>query len=783
MTLDQFKALSDVQKKELLSSLSDEQYLLLKYDWNFWARPNQLQPKELGHDGKFIWFIQAGRGFGKTKCGSEWVVNKVKNEGYKHIALVGAAADEVRTIMIQGESGILACSSPDFYPDYIPSKKQIFWPNGAIANIFYGTEPEKSRGAQSDLVWADEVAKWKYPEVTMDNLLMGLRLGKNPLCFISSTPKPTKFIKDLTKRRECIVVKGSTYDNIDNLAKPFIQTIITKYKGTRLGRQEIEAEILDDNPRALWKREWIDRDRISERPDCFRIVVAIDPPGTEPDKENPEKEVTECGIVVAGIGKALPGMQWPKENHFYIFDDLSLQASPTGWAKEAIAAYNKYRADGIVVETNFGGVMCKATLRSVDQKVPIYEVHASRGKYVRAEPVASLAEQGRIHHIGNFPELEDELSEWEPGKKSPNRLDSCFISGTKIITKQGNKNIEDLKINDFVLTSCGFNRILNTSKNYNEDILHLTLSNDTEINCTYDHPIFVFKRGYIPAWKLRLKDQLIVMNTKVLNLTGLNIEGISIVQAKQLGGIFFLTLMAIVPRAGLCCIEQFGNFIMEKYLKTLLFITKTKMFSIMTLLIWSAYQRKSMEKGIKKNLKKREESMQKISARLRLYGMGAKTAFYGIKNTVRIAGKKEKKMSSVNVQNAGLNLHLSLIKRIARDFVQDNAIINIMKGIKLTTKIMFVLFVELYLNKDPVLIENRKHALVSVVGLKEEKTKQTVYNLEVEKTHDYFANGILVHNCVWAITYLAGDIVYAPAPNVQKHSAAQFRSVVQNLPR
>ena len=203
----------------------------------------------------------------------------------------------------------------------------------------------------------------------------------------------------------------------------------------------------------------------------------------------------------------------------------------------------------------------------------------------------------------------------------------------------------------------------------------------------------------------------------------------------------------------------------------------------MTLLIWSAYQRKSMEKGIKKNLKKREESMQKISARLRLYGMGAKTAFYGIKNTVRIAGKKEKKMSSVNVQNAGLNLHLSLIKRIARDFVQDNAIINIMKGIKLTTKIMFVLFVELYLNKDPVLIENRKHALVSVVGLKEEKTKQTVYNLEVEKTHDYFANGILVHNCVWAITYLAGDIVYAPAPNVQKHSAAQFRSVVQNLPR
>lgn len=424
MNIETFKLLPIDQRITLLDQLTDEDFLLLHYDWKFWARKEQLPPPELGKDGKFIWFVKAGRGFGKTRTFAEWVIDNVRNHGYGHVSLVGAASDEVRTIMIEGESGILPCSPPDFYPEYKPSKKQLVWPNGAVANIFYGTEPEKSRGAQSDLVWADEIAKWKYPQETFDNLLLGLRLGSNPLCGVSSTPKPTKFIKELSRRSECITVSGSTYDNIHNLAKPFIQTIIQKYKGTRLGRQEIDAEILEDNPRALWKRDIIDLNRVHETIDCMRLVVGIDPPGTEPDKEKPEKEVTECGIVIVGEGKALSGMQWQKLPHYYVFDDISLKASPNGWAREALSGLNKYKGDSLVVETNFGGAMVVSTLRNIDSNVSIHEVHASRGKYIRAEPISSLYEQGRVHHVGTFAELEDELCEWEPGKKSPNRLDA-----------------------------------------------------------------------------------------------------------------------------------------------------------------------------------------------------------------------------------------------------------------------------------------------------------------------------------------------------------------------
>ncbi len=423
-SLEEFKTLSLNERSSILSSLDDDDFLLLRYDWNFWARENQLPPNELGTLGFFIWFIMAGRGYGKTRTLSEWVIDCVQNQNYRHVSLVGAASDEVRMIMIEGESGILECSPPWFYPKYEPSKKRITWPNGAVANIFYGTEPEKSRGAQSDLIWADEIAKWRYPQETLDNLLMGLRLGTNPLCGVSSTPKPTKFIKDLVKRPECITVKGNTYDNMSNLAKPFIQTIIQKYKGTRLGRQEINAEILDDNPNALWNRTVIDDNRVTDRIDCVRLVVGIDPPGTEPDKDKPEKEVTECGIVVVGEGKALPGMDFPKARHFYVFDDLSMRGSPEKWAREAIGGLNKYKGDSLVPEKNFGGAMVKSTLRNVDPNVPIHEVHASRGKYLRAEPISALYEQGRVHHIGTFPELEDELCEWEPGKKSPNRLDA-----------------------------------------------------------------------------------------------------------------------------------------------------------------------------------------------------------------------------------------------------------------------------------------------------------------------------------------------------------------------
>ncbi len=401
----------------LINGLSEKEALTLLHDWKFWARPEQLQPIGLGNDGKFIWFAKAGRGFGKTRMFAEWVIDKIRNEGYQYLSLVGAAADEVRDIMIEGESGLLACSPPWFFPEYEPSKKRIVWPNGARGQIFYGTEPDKARGAQSDIVWADEVAKWKYPQDTFDNILFGLRLGHNPLCGVSSTPKPTKFIKELVSRKDTIVTGGSTMDNINNLAQTFINVILDKYKGTRLELQEIYAKIIDDNPFALWKRSWIEDTRVSKHPDLNLVVVAIDPAASNTEDSN------EHGIIVAGRGPAPEGSIF-KGDHYYVLDDLSMAGSPKQWASQAISGCCKYRADRIVAEKNNGGDMVRNTIENVDGSVRIVLVWASRGKVTRAEPISALYEQGRVHHVGSFPYLEDQLCEWVPGDDSPDRMDA-----------------------------------------------------------------------------------------------------------------------------------------------------------------------------------------------------------------------------------------------------------------------------------------------------------------------------------------------------------------------
>ncbi len=424
ITVEHLRAVPAHDREALINELSDKEAMSLFYDWSFWARSLQREPEGLGKLGKFVWMYLAGRGTGKTRAFAEWVREKVQHQGYRRISLVGAAADEVRDIMIEGESGILSCSPPWFMPDYEPSKKRITWPNGAIASIFYGTEPEKARGAQSDLIWGDEVCKWQYPEETYDNLMLGLRLGRNPLCAISTTPKPIPIIKRLVKDENVIVVRESTYANINNLAHAFIQTIIKRYEGTRLGRQELEAQILDDNPNALWKRGWIDATRIryKDMPQLTRIVIPIDPAVTSKETSD------DTGIIpcAEGPAPAVDNVRNPDMKHYYVLDDFTLKGSPLDWAQRAITAYRKWSADRIIGETNNGGDLVETNLRNVDKNIPYAGVHASRGKQTRAEPISALYEQGRVHHVGMFSELEDELCEHEflPNQPSPNRLDA-----------------------------------------------------------------------------------------------------------------------------------------------------------------------------------------------------------------------------------------------------------------------------------------------------------------------------------------------------------------------
>lgn len=397
-----------------LESLAPDEALALWYDWKFWARPEQLPPPGDWRE----WLILSGRGAGKTRSGAEFVRAKVEAGQARRVALIAETAADARDVLVEGESGILACSPPWNYPSYEPSKRRLTWPNGAIATTYSGDAPDQLRGPNHDLAWADEPAKWRYADSAWSNLQLGLRLGVNPQVVATTTPRPIKLIRDLLADPAVVRSRGSTYDNRANLAGPFLAHILRKYEGTRLGRQEIHAEVLEDNPHALWKRaEMLDAHRVLEHPPLVRVAVAIDPPATSGE------DAAEAGIIAGGVAA---------NGHAYILEDASRQASPSGWASAAVAVYNKLRADRIVAEVNNGGEMVENTIRTlrdeadrpVGKLIPYTAVHASRGKYVRAEPVASLYEQGTVHHVGQFSTLEDQLTSWQPGDTSPDRLDA-----------------------------------------------------------------------------------------------------------------------------------------------------------------------------------------------------------------------------------------------------------------------------------------------------------------------------------------------------------------------
>lgn len=332
--------------------------------------------------------------------------------------------------MVEGHSGILAVSPPWFRPRYEPSKRRITWPNGAIATTYSGDEPDLLRGPQHDFAWADELASWRYVDA-WDQLKFGLRLGEDPQAVITTTPRPTKIVKEIRDDPATLISVGTTFENEQNLAKTFIKTILKKYEGTRLGQQELYAKILDDNPLALWKRKAIEDLRVTKFPPLKRIVVAIDPAISD----DPET-AAEAGIVVAGVTAGTP----TRPAEAYVLDDRSLLGSPGEWAQAAVTAYHSRSADRIVAEINQGGKMVEHTVRSVDKSVAYRAVSASRGKFTRAEPVAALYEQGLVHHVGCFPELEDEMCEWIPGEKSPNRMDALVWAITALMVDAKNKD-------------------------------------------------------------------------------------------------------------------------------------------------------------------------------------------------------------------------------------------------------------------------------------------------------------------------------------------------------
>ena len=410
---------TEEERIAILGNLSDKEFLKIKYDWEFWARSEQLTPK-----GKWIfWLVNAGRGFGKTRCGAEWIIEQVR-QGFTKIGLIGPTASVVRDIMIEGDSGILTISRPDFRPLYEPSKRKLTWPNGAVAHTFSAEEPDRLRGPQFQKMWCEELATWKYPE-SWDMAKLSLRLPPNPQAIITTTPKPKTIIKELIADKNCVITGGSTYDNIHNLAEPFFLAIVDQYENTTLGQQEIYAIFLEELPDALWQRSTIADNRVSEvdLDKLIRIVIGIDPAGTSKESS------AETGILVCGIDA---------NNEGYVIDDLSCRKRPKGWASDSINAYHRYKADRIVAEVNFGGEMVESVIRNIDPNVSYKSVNASRGKKVRAEPISALYEQGKIHHIGTFKDLEDQQCNFTPETKIKlDRIDALVWCFTELILHRG----------------------------------------------------------------------------------------------------------------------------------------------------------------------------------------------------------------------------------------------------------------------------------------------------------------------------------------------------------
>lgn len=435
-----------------LEDLTDEEADDLLHTWELWARPNQLEPDPILDNGEHwvTWLILAGRGFGKTRCGAETVIKWVREGHCKRIALVAEDSADARDVMVEGESGILACSPRDFKPKYEPSKRRLTWPNGAVATLFSAEDYDSLRGPQFDGAWCDELCKWRYAQEAWDNLQFGLRLGEHPKQIVTTTPRPIQLLKNIILRSDTAITKGTTMENLANLAPPFRKAVVDKYMGTRIGRQELNAELLDDMPGALWSRAMIEETRLRPvdsltpmiLPHFVRIVVAVDPAKELSDdkkkSEHKDRQVAETGIVV--VGRDIQGRG-------YVLEDLSFQGSPEEWGRVAVTAFDEWEADMLVYEANQGGEMVAAVLRGAAKSlkadgmrtadfVPLKDVHATRGKYVRAEPVSQLYEQKKVHHVGTFPELEDQMCEYTPDGKmgySPDRMDALVWALTELM--------------------------------------------------------------------------------------------------------------------------------------------------------------------------------------------------------------------------------------------------------------------------------------------------------------------------------------------------------------
>jgi phage terminase large subunit-like protein len=434
--------LSPEECARVLSRLSDDVLVKLVHDWFVWARPDQVAP-ECTKAGVpwHTWLILGGRGSGKTRAGAEWVRAKalgrieVPGGPARRVALIGPTISQVRSVMVEGVSGLIGLHAPGERPHFEISRNMLTWPNGAVAQMFAADDPESLRGPQFDAAWCDELGKWRRADYAWDMLQFALRLGAVPQAVVTTTPRPTRLLKQLLDDAMTAISRSRTVDNAANLAPGFMAQIMRRYGGTALGLQELEGEMVEHIGGSMWQRAWFDQHRITSAPELSRIVVAVDPPVTSSAASD------ACGIVVAGLGE---------DGRAYVLADRTIRGrEPIVWARAAVAAYRDYAADRIVAETNQGGDLVVGVIRQVDPNVPVRSVRATRGKWVRAEPVSTLYAEGRVAHVGEWPELEAQMCSFGAdglsAGKSPDRLDALVWALTDLmLTRQPTPNMRRL---------------------------------------------------------------------------------------------------------------------------------------------------------------------------------------------------------------------------------------------------------------------------------------------------------------------------------------------------
>lgn len=427
------RALPKAEQDARLARLTAAELEWLQYDWQFWARDNQLAPAGQWRN----WLLLAGRGFGKTRTAAEWIRQKAESGQHSHLALIGATAADVRDVMVKGESGLLAICPPWNKPVYNPSNRSLTWPNGAVALTFSGADPDQVRGPQCSAAWIDELAKMRYATEVWDNLQPGLRLGRLPQCTVTTTPKPIAIMRRLVADSETVITRGSTYENKDNLASSTVAYLERTYGGTRLGRQELSGELLEDVEGALWQRAWFDNHRATsfvrsgngpavvrdgQQILLKRIYVVVDPAITHGDDSD------QTGIAVVAQGE---------DNDYYVLEAIGVRLTPEGWPKRVLDLFDRFGAVDILAESNQGGEMVRSVIKKVRSDAPVRLIRALKSKTLRAEPVALLYEQGRVHHVGTLADAEDQMCSFPVAADHDDILDAIVHGITELHARSG----------------------------------------------------------------------------------------------------------------------------------------------------------------------------------------------------------------------------------------------------------------------------------------------------------------------------------------------------------